>query len=576
MPLFKKKPKSETKIVSSPYIPLQIDPVDLKPNGKLYSDETIERLTRGLAGKADGRYSKTRLVNEFPYTIKPPYGVIKANGKLYAVYRGKDKQLGKGEFGNVKVVQDLMTGEFVALKFLQFKDDPVNRFYQEENNERELGVLKEIQMAKFDFPLDVSTNKRTERHLMGQTLAPGKNMESVRTPIGSTPLILHPIQQLMMLSNVVNATKKLHDKGFVHRDLKIDNFIVDPGTNQAELIDFGVSGKVEHGVIKTNKFVGNVIGAAPENFQALVNNKNSYQFNEKTEVYGLGAALADQLDIIQPNSAWLPKLGEYVYRFNANNINPSDHVIHSANPNLPKDEASRFALLLLIKDMMSEDPKLRLTVAEAQKRLNIIIQTAIKAEEKASKNDRLKVATLDVDEFSKMTLKKQEEAIDHLKRKGITSIALCDNIARNPAEYHRIKQILDANGVVSVVPKIFVNPDLKEAQISAAQHFKQQFGFLPLMHHVAKTSVKENNIVLPKEIKANSTQGLVMATLANGKDVEQTFKQAKAQKPATNVPHKPPKPPRIMIGKRNAGTSSPSNTEIEVKTEKPSTRRHNN
>ena len=69
-----------------------------------------------------------------------------------------------------------------------------------------------------------------------------------------------------VFSQILSAVSFLHDKGFAHRDIKLENFLLD-NEGRVKLIDFGLSKNFHKSTLST--YCGSPGYAAPE----LVKNK---------------------------------------------------------------------------------------------------------------------------------------------------------------------------------------------------------------------------------------------------------------------------------------------------------------
>lgn len=84
-------------------------------------------------------------------------------------------------------------------------------------------------------------------------------------------------RQKVLVKNIINAIKFIHEKGYAHYDLKPENILMVKNTDNVKIIDFGFTKK--HGQI-VGKFFG-----TPEYISPEVLNKN---FNQKADYWALG------------------------------------------------------------------------------------------------------------------------------------------------------------------------------------------------------------------------------------------------------------------------------------------------
>ena len=117
------------------FIPKQIDPYDLHGNGKLYSETMIETICN-----ASLKNGYVRFLDPDDKEIKLKFAVIKMDDDYYAIYKG-NKSLGSGAYGRVKLVQNLKTGMWLALKI-----QPIDSLIMSTNKKKsiELQSLKKM------------------------------------------------------------------------------------------------------------------------------------------------------------------------------------------------------------------------------------------------------------------------------------------------------------------------------------------------------------------------------------------------------------------------------------------------
>lgn len=69
-----------------------------------------------------------------------------------------------------------------------------------------------------------------------------------------------------IIKAIINAVRYLHEHGIVHRDLKLENILIQDKTDMTsiKLIDFGLSDKFQNENKILSKFCGTTLFQAPE------------------------------------------------------------------------------------------------------------------------------------------------------------------------------------------------------------------------------------------------------------------------------------------------------------------------
>ncbi|XP_071517679.1 probable serine/threonine-protein kinase DDB_G0272092 [Panulirus ornatus] len=213
------------------------------------------------------------------------------------------KLLGEGGSGRVELV--LFNGQFMVMKTYL-------------NRENIAGLLKEI---------------RIHRELAGAGGAPevhGLSLKPARvimTYTGDT--FEHYIQkctQHQLIESLVIVAEKLqeiHDKGFVHNDLKSDNITV--GVSQdldIHIIDYGLTKKIGD-LLRLCGGVGSCLWYAPEV-------ETGEPLTPASDVYSFSFVIEDVLDLVENDKIWLKLLALQVeMRSRDPQARPSLHTVIS-------------------------------------------------------------------------------------------------------------------------------------------------------------------------------------------------------------------------------------------------------
>lgn len=262
--------------------------------------------------------------------------------------------MGMGNYGKVKLIQDLETGEFKALKILHnYTGDAAQQFQVEAENLRLLGqgVGGVIVKKKAN-----SEGMGPDKLCIIQDLAPGKELFDV--------LKDKDLQSITERCDVVlkmfEAVAAFHAKGFLHRDLKPENVRYDRESGILSLVDMGLIIKKDaHNL--NERFCG-----TPGYMSDEVLDSKAY--SEKSDIYALARIVQEVFGVketILLSNGW----GEHTYGLlgeDAQNqldaLDPLKNGIH------PKIEA-------LINKMKESNPSDRGSLADAIKEIKEIKET---------------------------------------------------------------------------------------------------------------------------------------------------------------------------------------------------------
>lgn len=175
------------------------------------------------------------------------------------------KQIGKGSFSSVWLAKCMLTNNHVAIKIIP-KNILKNKNHAYELIEKEAGIHK--QLLHKNIAMFYKIYETEENSLMMMEYVKGNNLYNITNSMRKNgfPLIESDIRKyfIQLLSAVNYLHSELH---IIHRDLKLDNIMIDVNDN-AKIIDFGLSSYIDdHDELKESR--GSPRYAAPEIFLKL-------------------------------------------------------------------------------------------------------------------------------------------------------------------------------------------------------------------------------------------------------------------------------------------------------------------
>eukprot|EP01126_Amoeba_proteus_P050436 TRINITY_DN5957_c0_g2_i1.p1 TRINITY_DN5957_c0_g2~~TRINITY_DN5957_c0_g2_i1.p1 ORF type:complete len:450 (+),score=123.28 TRINITY_DN5957_c0_g2_i1:482-1831(+) len=140
--------------------------------------------------------------------------------------------LGKGSYGEVYLARKRDTGEVLALKKI-----PKSRFSMQ-NKIYKLKMERDIMVQhKSHWLIKLKYSFQTNMHLfLGMEFLPGGDIKNLLDHVGC----FVEEHALFYFGEMLLAVDALHRLGYIHRDIKPDNFMVD-AVGHLKLIDFGLS-----------------------------------------------------------------------------------------------------------------------------------------------------------------------------------------------------------------------------------------------------------------------------------------------------------------------------------------------
>ena len=198
-------------------------------------------------------------------------------------------EIGEGKHG--KVYKYVYNNNIYALKVVIEKNDEK----QNNNIENEMKIMKKIQ-----HPNIVKCYGGYNRYikifkgncyLFLLEFIKGKNLKEF---LNQYMLFNeNPDERLIikMIKEIANGLKFLHQNNIIHRDISLDNIMIDDENNNIKITDFGISKIIDLSEKQKNSIVGKPIFVAPEIFNAHKNNERFAIYDTKNDIFGLGVTM---------------------------------------------------------------------------------------------------------------------------------------------------------------------------------------------------------------------------------------------------------------------------------------------
>ncbi len=170
----------------------------------------------------------------------------------------KVKHLGKGSFGVVYQAIDKQTNEIVAIKKIkQTKEDA--KYGLSTTILREINIFKETKSHQNIVSLHhYFFTKKVSGKIDSVYLVMDFVPMNLRQYIEGTTTLIHPDTVKKIMRQVIDAVDYLHTNLILHRDIKPDNILIDPNSNDIKLIDFGISRRF-HPALRNRQYTNEVV-----------------------------------------------------------------------------------------------------------------------------------------------------------------------------------------------------------------------------------------------------------------------------------------------------------------------------
>ena len=149
-------------------------------------------------------------------------------------------------------------------------------------------MLQQFGIALGDLGTRESDDKGKQFYIIMKS-APGINLFEF---LKANKDNLHPLHLLDLMKKMCQVVDDFHQRGYIHRDIKQENFLYHPGTGKVTLVDFGCS---VQSPTDGKEFYGNLAGAMlmmpPEVYRERC-------YSKRSDTFSLGATLADILKLL--------------------------------------------------------------------------------------------------------------------------------------------------------------------------------------------------------------------------------------------------------------------------------------
>jgi len=182
-------------------------------------------------------------------------------------------KLGEGAASVLYAVQNPKTKQVSTLKFVEKTNEKSQRFLDQVTQEYKIGL-------KLDHPSIRKIRKLVKHRKLFRITALAILMEHIDATTLDKQLPRNHVQAIDLFLQVARGLAHMHNRGFVHTDIKPNNILVDE-ERQVKIIDLGQACKI--GTIK-KRIQGTPGYMAPEQAHRM-------EITPKTDIYNLGAMM---------------------------------------------------------------------------------------------------------------------------------------------------------------------------------------------------------------------------------------------------------------------------------------------